>query len=134
MVRFFNDKGLTTDDQTFSARVRELNELEAVPNSFKGIFKIESELLSSGSNYQANLAHIQYGGTEIYMDDKNNPQELIEQKYTYHKIYIKDTSKPQDLVSGKNSNDYTDSPDGFHVLISNPKTVRIPNWFDVVLR
>ena len=134
MVRFFNDKSLTTDNPTFSARVRELNELEAIPNSFKGIFQIESEPLSSGSDYQANLAHIQYGGTEIYMDDKNNPQELIEQKYTYHKIYIKDTAKPQDLVSGKNSNDYTTSPDGFHVLISNPKTVRIPNWFDVVLR
>ena len=134
MVRFFNDKNLTTDNPTFSARVRELNELEAIPNSFKGIFQIESEPLSSGSDYQANLAHIQYGGTEIYMDDKNIPRELIEQKYTYHKIYIKDTTKPQDLVSGKNSNDYTMSPDGFHVLTSNPKTVRIPNWFDVVLR
>ena len=134
MLRFFNDHSLISDNPEFSARVKELNEVPAVPNSFKGLFQIPSEPYSSGSDYQSNLAHIQYGGTEIYIDDTHTSRELIEQKYTYCKIYVRDTLQPQQLVSGKNPNDFTTAIDGFHTMVSTPKQIRIPSWFDVVLR
>jgi len=134
MARFFNDKNLITDNPSYSIRVKELQELVAIPESFRGIYSIPNEPLSVGSGYTANLAHIQYGGSQDYIDDLGQTRKLIEQKLTYCKLFIQDTANPQDLKSGQNPNDFVNSVDGFHVLTSTPRTIRIPTWWDVVLR
>lgn len=134
MARFFNDLSVTVDNPTFSARVKELIELQAIPNSFKGLFQIPSEDYGTGLSYQANIAHIQYGGESSYIDDTSTQRDLIDQKLTYQKIYISDSPDPKTLKSGTTPLSAAAVIDGFHVIAGTPKTVRIPTWWDVVLR
>lgn len=132
MGRFFSDSNMALDNPTYSARLKELIKFAAIPDSFKALYPIASEDFSSGSDYQANFGHVQYGGTADYViDTAGTTANVIEQKITTQKLYIKNS---ENITSGAVPFSNVQATDGYHVLTKSAITRRIPTWWDVVLR
>ena len=132
MGRFISDVAAPLDNPTYSIRLKELVKLASIPNSFKALYPTASEDYSSSSDYQANFGHVQYGGTADYViDTSGTTSNVIEQKITTQKLYIKNSEA---IVSGEMPNSIINATDGYHLLLKNAVTRRIPNWWDVVLR
>ena len=131
MARFQSDTAAALDNPTYSARLKELIKLAGIPDSFKGLYQIQSEDYSPGSEYQSNFAHIQFGGSADYVIDSSTTSTVIEQKITTQKIYIKNS---ENITSGEVPQLSSAASDGYHVLTNAAVTKRIPTWWDVVLR
>lgn len=132
MIRFFSDTNIVVDNPSYSARVKELAKINAIPESFKALYSIPEELFSSGSEYQSNFGHVQYGGVADYIiDTEGSVANIIEQKITFQKIYIKNAD---DIKSGSVPQSSALVTDGYHVIVKDAITKRIPTWWDVVLR
>ena len=130
MARFISDSTIALDNPTYSARLKELIKLAAVPESFKAVYQVQSEDYSPGSEYQTNLGHVQYGGSADYVTDVNGTTaNVIEHKITTQKLYIKNSEL---ITSG--SVPQNNPTDGYHVMVKNAISRRIPTWWDVVLR
>ena len=132
MARFFSDINIVVDNPTYSARLKELVKINAIPESFKALYSIPGELFSSGSEYQSNFGHIQYGGTANYVTNVDGDiANIIEQKITFQKIYIKNA---ETVNSGVVPISNTLVTDNYHVIVKDAVTKRIPTWWDIVLR
>ena len=136
MARLQSDLDYNTDNPTYNIRVKELAQTPIKLDTFKGIIPIASEDYTAGSAYQANLALIQFGGSSAYVTDTSGATaEIMDGYLSFQKIYIKDN--PQNvppIVSGKVPLDTQQVIDGYHLIMGNVNNIRIPTWWDVVLK
>lgn len=135
MARFISDLLYPTDNPSYSVRLKELAQTPTTYDSFKMIYPVPSEDYTPGSEYQANIAIAQYGGSADYIIDGNGTtSKLIEQKISIQKMFIKNAQSSTPLQSGRVPVTEALVKDGYGVIAGAITQKRIPTWWDVVLR